>query len=258
MSDLVVENLVVTYGKATAVDRVSLKAKAGEVTALVGPNGAGKSSTVLGIYGSVPTSGRVRIGDTDLAGSKPMARARGGLAIVPQGRQLFPRMTVLENIRVMAELLRLDRGRVDEALARYPILEQRRNAYAGVLSGGEQQMLVVTRALMARPSVILLDEMMTGLAPKIVSSLADTVAELAHEGTAVLMAGPSLLATRGMVDRGYVIVRGRIVDEADSADELGKRLEKAMGIIHARIDAEASATESAANVPAGEGLVDGS
>lgn len=243
---LVVEDLVVSYGRATAVAGVSLTAHAGQVTALVGPNGAGKSSTVLGIYGSVPARGRILLGGQDLTAMSALQRARAGLALVPQGRQLFPRMTVLENIQVMAELLSLPAGAVDAALHRFPILHDRSNAYAGVLSGGEQQMLVVTRALMAEPSAILLDEMMTGLAPKIVASLRDTLTDLAAQGTVVLVADPSLAPVRAVVDRGYVLVRGALTAEADSVDELERAYEHAMGIIHHEIDVEAGVDTASA------------
>ena len=149
--------------------------RAGAVTALVGPNGAGKSSLLLAAYGSVPSTGTVFLDGEEVSGLRTAARARAGIAMVPQGRQLFPRLNVADNLQVMAELLRLPRSAVDEAIDRFPILRTRLRSLVGVLSGGEQQMLVVTRALMGSPRVMLLDEMMTGLAPLIVRELADTV-----------------------------------------------------------------------------------
>jgi len=235
-SGLVVAGLTVTYGAASAVRQVSVTAPAGSVTAVVGPNGAGKSSLLLGIYGSVSARGTVSIAGRDVSRLSALARARAGVAIVPQGRQLFPKMSVHENLQVMAELQGLGRDRVDGALDRFPILRERAGHMAGVLSGGEQQMLAVARALMTEPSVILLDEMATGLAPKIVAELVRLVGELAAGGTAVVLADPSLTATKAAVDRGYVLVRGEVVAEADDADRLDRAYQGAMGLIQKELD----------------------
>ncbi len=222
--ELRVDGLTVRYGHASALAGVSLSVPAGKVTALVGPNGAGKSSLLLAAYGSVPATGRVLLDREDVSRLRPAARARAGIAIVPQGRQLFPRLNVVDNLQVMAELLRLPRSAVDQALDRFPILRTRRRSLVGVLSGGEQQMLVVSRALMGAPRVLLLDEMMTGLAPLVVQELARTVAGLARQGVAVLLAEPALGAVRSIVDRGYVLVRGEVVAERDDG---GRTLEDA-------------------------------
>lgn len=228
---LVIENLTVRYGKAVAVNEVSLEAPAGCVTALVGPNGAGKSSFVLGTYGSIPAEGRVMLDGADLSERSALARARAGMMIVPQGRQLFPKMTVQENLEVMANLLKIPAADLNEAVDRFPILRKRANAYAGVLSGGEQQMLVLARALMAKPRAILLDEMMTGLAPRIVAGLRDTLRTLADEGVTVLVADPSLTALRKVIDRGYVMVRSSLVASGENVNEVENEYQRAMGII---------------------------
>ena len=205
------ESIEVRYGRAVAVDGVTLDVPPGTVTALLGPNGAGKSSLVLAAYGTVRARGTVRLDGRDLSRVGATRRARGGLAVVPQGRQLFRRLTVRDNLTVAAEQLRLPRTAVDEALERFPILATRQRSLAGVLSGGEQQMLAVSRALLGRPRVLLLDELATGLAPKVVQALGDTVRELAGDGMAVLLAAPELAALRHAVDRGHVLVRGRLV-----------------------------------------------
>jgi branched-chain amino acid transport system ATP-binding protein len=209
--ELRVDGLTVRYGHSSALAGVDLTVPGGSVTALVGPNGAGKSSLLLAAYGSVPSTGKVFLDGEDVSGLRPAARARAGIALAPQGRQLFPRLNVADNLQVMAELLRLPRSAVDEAIDRFPILRTRLRSLVGVLSGGEQQMLVVTRALMGSPRVLLLDEMMTGLAPLIVRELADTVARLARDGVAVLMAEPTLGASRRVIDRGSVLIRGTVV-----------------------------------------------
>jgi branched-chain amino acid transport system ATP-binding protein len=155
--ELTVSGLSVRYGGASALADVSLTAPGGKVTALVGPNGAGKSSLLLAAYGSVPATGTVLLDGEDVSKLAPAARARAGIAVVPQGRQLFPRLNVLDNMRVMAELLRLPSSAVDEAIDRFPILRTRARSLVGELSGGEQQMLVVSRAHRCSPKVLLRD-----------------------------------------------------------------------------------------------------
>lgn len=221
--ELHTEGLTVRYGRTTAVSNVSIAAPGGQVTAVVGPNGAGKSSLLMAMYGSLPANGRIIVDDEDVSGLKANQRARRGVAIVPQGRQLFPRLTVRENLQVMAEMLKLPKSSIDEAIDRFPILRDRIRNLAGVLSGGEQQMLVVTRALMADPRVLLLDEMMTGLAPLIVQELAATVSRLADEGVVVVMAEPSIGAVRDVIDRGYVLIRSEVVA---SDDDGGRSLDR--------------------------------
>ena len=229
--ELRVEALSVQYGHARAVTEVSLTAPGGAITALVGPNGAGKSSLLLAAYGSVGSTGRVFLDGEDVSRLRSAARARAGIAIVPQGRQLFPRLNVADNLQVMAELLHLPRSAVDTAIDRFPILRTRLRSLVGVLSGGEQQMLVVSRALMGSPRVLLLDEMMTGLAPLVVQELIRTVRELAHEGVAVLMAEPALGAVRSAVDRGYVLVRGgQVATEEGGGRALNDAYRAAMGV----------------------------
>ncbi|GAA3295421.1 ATP-binding cassette domain-containing protein [Dactylosporangium vinaceum] len=230
--ELRLEGLTVRYGHASAVTALDLTAPGGTVTALVGPNGAGKSSALLAAYGSVAATGKVFLDGEDVSRLRPAARARAGIAVVPQGRQLFPKLNVADNLQVMAELLRLPRSAVDTAIDRFPILRTRLRSLVGVLSGGEQQMLVVSRALMGSPRVLLLDEMMTGLAPLIVQELLRTVTALAGEGVAVLMAEPSLGAVRGAVDRGYVLVRGETVAVVETGGKaLDAEYQQRMGVL---------------------------
>lgn len=231
---LAATGLTVRYGRALAVDGVDLEVPGGRITVIVGPNGAGKSSLLGALYGSVPAAGSVRLDVGEVneeVGSLPaMRRARAGIALVPQGRQLFTRMSVRENLEVMAEMLGAARGDVEGALDRFPILRQRARSLAGVLSGGEQQMLAVTRALLGRPRVLLLDEMATGLAPTVVQHLLGSVRELAASGVAVLMAEPSIGAVREHVDHGLVLLRGRVVAEAASGDDLDRAYQERMGV----------------------------
>ncbi len=239
-AELRTEALTVRYGHAVAVSDASITVPGGAVTALVGPNGAGKSSLLLAAYGSVAASGRVLLDGEDLSRLPPISRARGGVALVPQGRRLFPRLSVKDNLRVMAETLRLPASCVDEALDRFPNLRERVRVPAGVLSGGEQQMLVVSRALMGSPRVLLLDEMVTGLAPRIILELAETVKELARSGVAVLLAEPTIGILSPTVTRGYVLVRGQVAASTeDGGVSLEKAYQSALGI-QLRSDAEPS------------------
>ncbi|WP_430335786.1 ABC transporter ATP-binding protein [Rhodococcus sp. ACT016] len=232
-----VQEMTVRYGSAVAVSSVSITAESGSVTAVVGPNGAGKSSLFSGVFGAIRSTGAVHLDGADLSRESAMTRGRRGFAYVPQGRQLFMKMSVVENLVVGADLLGLPKSSVDSAMDRFPVLRERAGRYAGVLSGGEQQMLVLARALLADPKVLLLDEMTTGLAPKIVAGLRETVRDLAASGVAVLIAEPALTALKTIVDRGYVMQRGRIVAECGGADELDRQYRRSMGVTEASIDA---------------------
>lgn len=227
---LELRDVSVRYGAAVAVDHVALEATGGAVTALVGANGAGKSSTLLAAYGSVRARGQVLLDGDELSAYPPIRRAKAGLAIVPQGRQLFARLTVLENLQVMADTLGLPRGRVDDGLDRFPRLRERAKVLAGVLSGGEQQMLVVARALMSSPVALLMDEMTTGLAPLVVRELLSLLGQLSESGVAVLLAEPSLAAMRQHVDRGYVLVRGQVAAQRDSGAALDEAYRQQLGL----------------------------
>lgn len=237
-ADLTVTDLTVRYGMATAVEKATLTVPAGRITAVVGPNGAGKSSLALGVYGAVESTGAVSLGGADLSSMPSIDRARGGLAIVPQGRQLFPKLTVRDNLQVMAELLKLKGRAVDEALDRFPVLRERENRLAGVLSGGEQQMLVVSRALMGNPHCLVLDEMMTGLAPKIVSGLSDAIRDIADRGASVLIVDPAIGPLQGVIDRGYVLLRAQLSTAYEDVVALEDGYQRAMGIMQHEMGAE--------------------
>jgi branched-chain amino acid transport system ATP-binding protein len=229
---LSIRDLRVHYGTATALAGVDLDFTPGAINAIVGPNGAGKSSLMLAVNGAVESTGAVTLNGADLHRLGPSARARKGVALVPQGRQIFPTLTVRENLEVMAEVLDVDRDAVTRALERFPVLVERSKSLAGILSGGEQQMLAVTRALMAEPCrVLLLDEMATGLAPLIVLQLLATVRELADAGTTVIMAEASIAAISHEIDRGVVLLRGEIVETADDGPTLDGHYRRRMGVL---------------------------
>jgi branched-chain amino acid transport system ATP-binding protein len=225
-----VNGLQVRYGHATALAGVDIDFAPGRINAVLGPNGAGKSSLLLALYGAVPSSGTVVIGGRDVSGLRPAERARAGIGLVPQGRLVFPTLTVRENIAVFAEVIGAGAPQVDAALHRFPRLVERAGTLAGNLSGGEQQMLAVTRALMTDCSVLLLDEMATGLAPLVVQQLMGVARDLAAAGTTVIMAEASIAAVRADVDRGVVLLRGTVAGRAESGGELDELYRAALGV----------------------------
>ena len=225
------QDLRVRYGKAVAVHDAALDARAGAVTAIVGPNGAGKSSLLSALFGSTPATGTVTVDGTDLSAAPAQTRLRAGLASVPQGRQLFPRLTVRENLEIGARLLGVGDEVLTTAFDRFPILRTRSKQLAGVLSGGEQQMLLLARALLTPPKALLLDEMTTGLSPKIAGELLDHVRALADGGITVLIAEPALHRVARIVDRGYVMLRGALSQPQPCADDLDTAYRAALGML---------------------------
>jgi branched-chain amino acid transport system ATP-binding protein len=205
---LEVEELRVRYGAVEAVHGVTFVANAGEVTALIGANGAGKSSTLAAISGLVPSGGRIRFDGRDIAGAPPHAIVRAGVVQVPEGREILARMTVEENL--LMGLRGRDRSELGSAYERFPILRERRALLAGSLSGGEQQMLAIARALLARPRLLLLDEPSLGLAPLIVRQVFETLADLKRQGVTMLLVEQNALRALRLADRAYVMELGRM------------------------------------------------
>ena len=202
---LEVAGLVVNYGAIEAVHGISFDVREGEVVALIGANGAGKTSTLAAISGLVrPARGSVRLEGRDLAGAPPHVIVRAGLVQVPEGREILARMSVHEN-------LLLSGARDASAMyERFPILAERRWLPAGNLSGGEQQLLAIARALLARPRVLLLDEPSLGLAPKMVVAVFDVLGELKAGGTTMLLVEQNALRALRLADRAYILELGRI------------------------------------------------
>jgi len=217
---LEVEDLRVRYGSVEAVHGVSFAANAGEVTALIGANGAGKSSTLAAISGLVPAGGRIRFDGRDIARVPPHAIVRAGVVQVPEGREILALMTVEENL--LMGLRGRDRSELVSAYERFPILGERRALLAGTLSGGEQQMLAIARALLARPRLLLLDEPSLGLAPLIVKRVFDTLADLKHQGVTMLLVEQNALRALRLADRAYVMELGRIVLNGTGRELLGE------------------------------------
>lgn len=227
---LEVRNLEVFYHRLFQVLRgVSLTVPDRGIVALLGPNGAGKTTLLRAVSGLLDlhdgeiTKGRVVFGDDDLTGSPPWAMVRAGLAQVLEGRQVFPELTAEENLHVGAHTRAGGRSSRDEALTRvfdlFPRLVQLRDRRAGYLSGGEQQMVAIGRALMAEPRVLLLDEPSLGLAPKLVEEMQGVIADINGQGTAVLLVEQNALMALSVANHGYVMENGKIVMDA-SAERL--------------------------------------
>ena len=217
MSLLDVEGLSVAYGKLQALHDVSLHVAPGELVSVIGANGAGKSSLLNALMGAVPISrGMVRFDGQTLVGLKPYRIARRGVALVPEGRGTLRQLSVRENLILGAFARKNDPqiGRdLDDMLARFPPLAERLHQAAGLLSGGQQQMLVIGRALMGRPRLLLLDEPTLGLAPLIVEQIMTIVSDLRASGVTIVLVEQNAHAALGRSDRAYVLESGRIVLE---------------------------------------------
>lgn len=220
MSLLSVRDIKVSYGKVMALHGVTLTVNQGELVALVGANGAGKTTLMKVIMGLVPSAGgTVEFDGRPVLGMRTHEIATLGISYVPEGRGTLRELTVRENLRLGAFARRWDadtRTDLDRVLQRFPVLAQRLNQMAGTLSGGEQQMLVIGRALMSRPRLMLLDEPSLGLAPVIAANIFEIIAALNEQGVAVLLVEQNAHAALKLARRGYVIELGRTVIEGEN------------------------------------------
>jgi branched-chain amino acid transport system ATP-binding protein len=220
---LEVRGLRVSYGGISAVRGIDLDVKDGELVTLIGCNGAGKTTTLKALAGVLkPAAGHIRYDGNDITAQPAHALVRRGLALVPEGRGVFGRLTVEENL-AMGAYFRSDRAGIDADFARvyalFPRLAERRRQLAGTLSGGEQQMLAIGRALMSRPRLLLLDEPSMGLAPLMVQKIFETIRAIAHEGVTLLLVEQNAKLALEICSRGYVMESGSIA-LADNAPAL--------------------------------------
>ena len=225
MTRLVLEGVHAGYGAVQVLHGIDLVIESGQKVALVGSNGAGKSTLVKTINGLLPTrSGSVRWGDRLLGASKASDRVRSGIGTVPEGRLLFPECTVTENLQA-ASTFGEAKARREEGLSRvfelFPRLRERARQRAGTLSGGEQQMVAIGRALMTRPSLLVLDEPSIGLAPRVVAEIFEVLGSLTRAGLSLLLVEQNVQLSLRSVDYAYVLKQGRVVLQGSPADLSG-------------------------------------
>jgi len=226
---LAVRDLVTTYGKIEALKGVSLQVREGSITCVLGPNGAGKTTLMMTIAGVLrPRKGTIAFRGEPIAALSPHAIVARGVALVPENRLVFPHMSVLENLHAGA-YQRKDpyQNDLDRIFARFPRLKERASQHAGTLSGGEQQMLAVARALMSRPKLLLMDEPSLGLAPLVVEEIFRTIAELHRDGTTILLVEQNAHMALKVAQHFYLIEQGRVTFSGDpgslAEDELIRR-----------------------------------
>lgn len=221
---LKIQNIQTYYGNIQALKDVTIEIKEGEIVTLIGANGAGKTTTLMSVCGiTPPRSGQIMLDGDPISGMNAEKIVQQGIIQVPEGRRIFPDMTVLENLEMGAFLRknkRLIQQDLNYVMTLFPILEKRRNQLGGTLSGGEQQMLAISRALMARPRVLLLDEPSLGLAPLIIKQIFDIIKQINRESnTTIFLVEQNANQALKLADRGYVMENGRIT-LVDSADNL--------------------------------------
>ncbi|MCX7635671.1 MAG: ABC transporter ATP-binding protein [Syntrophales bacterium] len=219
---LEMRNVSTFYGNIQALHDVSLHVGEGEIITLIGANGAGKTTTLMSISGIVPPrSGEILFMGQSLRGREPHEIVSLGISHVPEGRRIFPRLTVQENLD-MGAFLRRDRVRIKQDLEHvfelFPILAERRSQAGGTLSGGEQQMLAISRALMARPRLLLMDEPSLGLSPIYVRTIFDIIRRISREGTTIFLVEQNANMALKVAHRGYVMENGRIALAGDARD----------------------------------------
>ncbi len=219
MSLLEVTDLRSGYGRIEALHGVGLHVDAGEAVTIIGSNGAGKTTLLKTIAGHIrPTAGRIVLAGDDITTWSPEKRTRAGIGLVPEGRQVFPGLPLIDHLWLGAYTRKRDsevRSDIDHMLDLFPILKERTKQLAGTLSGGQQQLMVIARALMSRPKVLLLDEPSLGLAPLAVHEVVDKLVQLVGEGTTLLLVEQNARAAFQVASRGYVLSRGDVVVEDD-------------------------------------------
>jgi branched-chain amino acid transport system ATP-binding protein len=221
---LQVERLECRYGKVAAVHDLSIEVRRGELIVLIGANGAGKTTTLRAISGLMaPAAGTIRFEGADVTGATARRMLALGIAHCPEGRRVFPQLTVRENLE-MGCYLRSDKDGIERDMTRlferFPILRERSEQAAGTLSGGEQQMLAISRALMSRPKLALFDEPSLGLAPSMVAQTFDIIRQIRAEGVTVVMVEQNAFAALELCDRAYVLEQGRVTKSGTGAELL--------------------------------------
>ncbi|MDY0339643.1 MAG: ABC transporter ATP-binding protein [Coriobacteriia bacterium] len=227
MAMLTVENLEASYGAVRALNGISLDVAEGELVALLGINGVGKSTTLKSIMGVLrPTKGTITFQDKDITGRRPESIVKRGISLVPEGRDIFGTLTVEENLRLGAYVgYKRDRYRADleEMFTLFPILKERLHQAGGLLSGGEQQMLAIARALMGHPRLLMLDEPSLGLSPTMTDQIFELIVGLKERGSTILLVEQNAERALDIVDRAYLLANGEI-EHAGTPDEIKRQV----------------------------------
>jgi branched-chain amino acid transport system ATP-binding protein len=226
---LKIRNLEAGYGKLKVLKDIWMHVKKGQIVTIIGANGAGKTTLLSAISGMIrPTSGEILFEDREISSMVAQKIPALGCVMVPEGRQIFAALSVEENLILGGHCLKPKGKKAIENQLRhqyelFPILEERKNQYAGTLSGGEQQMLAMGRALMSKPSLIMMDEPSTGLAPLIVQAIFEVIVKMCEEGRTVLLVEQNAKAALSIADRGYVLETGKIILQGPASDLLANR-----------------------------------
>ncbi len=213
---LEINKFSVSYGKIDAVKSVSLSLKEKEVVTVIGVNGAGKSSLLYGISGIVESTGSIFYKDLDISRYTYDKRVKQGMILCPEGRRIYPSLSVEENLRLGSFAVKLDKRQLQKVYDLFPKLYERKKQIAGYLSGGEQQMLALGRSLMAKPQLLMLDEPSLGLAPIVVDQLYDTLSALKEIGISILLIEQNAFKALDFADRAYIMENGRIIIEGEA------------------------------------------
>jgi len=232
-----IRKLTVRYGPLIALNEISLQVNRGEMVSLIGPNRAGKTTLLLTISGILETSeGRIFFQEEDITNFDPHQIVSRGIGHVPQGRHIFPTLSVYDNLMIGAYLKRKAKEEIDEDLGwidhLFPILKERRNQRAGTLSGGEQQMLAIGRALMGRPKLLMLDEPSSGLAPRFTDEIFATFKEMNQKGLTLFIVEQEILLSLSISHRGYLLRHGRLVKEGPASALIESEDVKALYLAH--------------------------
>jgi branched-chain amino acid transport system ATP-binding protein len=237
---LKIRKLTVRYGPLIALNDISLQVNRGEMISLIGPNRAGKTTLLLTLSGILETSeGRIFFQEEDITNLEPHKIVSRGIGHVPQGRHIFPTLSVFDNLMIGAYRKRNAKEEIDEALAwidhLFPILKERRNQRAGTLSGGEQQMLAIGRALMGRPKLLMLDEPSSGLAPRFMDEIFATFKEMNQKGLTLFIVEQEILLSLSISHRGYLLRHGRLIKEGPALALIESDDVKALYLTHGTI-----------------------
>lgn len=225
---LKIENLEVNYGHVSAVKKISFEVNKGEIVSILGANGAGKTSSLFGIMRIVKSKGKVLFNEKDISNYSSVKKVKEGLVLCPENRRIFPDLNVEENLKMGAFLNKNFKKNIGKVYNLFPILKNRKRQLAGSLSGGEQQMLAVGRALMGDPKLLMLDEPSLGLAPVIIDQIFEVLLDLKKQGIPILLVEQNATKSLSISDRAYVLETGKIVHEGIAKDMLNdEKLKKA-------------------------------